>query len=190
MITTETTAPCHILPSNKEVCFASVQVREYPVILGDNPSCTSGPPLTLAWDHDLVACTSVDEWEKTHYRRSKEVIRVPASVRTEWLLDAGYSPSQVQEVVQAVREEKLRRRSSYEKSRLQDKAAIVAENMKKQLEWAVGRRGKGKLQENCSRRPEIPSVLTAMQNDQHFLELALRARIPQGTTTTQRYKRK
>jgi hypothetical protein len=33
----------------KEVSFASVQLREYPMILGENPSCTSVPPVTLGW---------------------------------------------------------------------------------------------------------------------------------------------
>ena len=76
----------------KEVSFASVQVREYPMILGDNPSCTSGPPVTLDWTYDAKASMSctVDEWEsgRDSTRRMKSVIRVPSSVRTEWVLDA------------------------------------------------------------------------------------------------------
>lgn len=130
----------------KEVCFASVQVREYPVVLGDNPSCTSGPPITLAWDHDadaIISCT-IDEWEneRRDYRRSRQEIHVPASVRREWLLDAGYSASQLQESVETLQKERQLRRSSFDKSSLQDKADIVAERMKRKLERAIGKRGR------------------------------------------------
>ena len=131
----------------KKVCFASVHVREYPIILGDNPTCSSGPPVTLDWEYngDASASRSVDEWENERYydRRSREEMRVvPASVRTEWLLDAGFSPLQIHEVIQDIQKEQHRQRLSIDKSRLQDKAAIVAESMKRTLERAIGKRGK------------------------------------------------
>ncbi|KAL7541358.1 hypothetical protein ACHAXR_011318 [Thalassiosira sp. AJA248-18] len=129
--------------SNKKgVCFASVQVREYPVILGDNPSCTSGAPIALSWNHDLDSSISIDEWEgqRCIERRTKEEIRIPASVRAEWLLDAGYSVSHVHEVIQDVEAAKRRRRSSIVKSSFQDKAEVVAETMKRKLGRATGKR--------------------------------------------------
>jgi hypothetical protein len=90
----------------KEVSFASVQVREYPMILGDNPSCTSGPPVTLDWNYNAEASLSctVDEWEsgRDSTRRMRTEIRVPSSVRTEWLLDAGFTPTQVNKAIRDV----------------------------------------------------------------------------------------
>lgn len=35
----------------RQVRFGNLQVREYPIMLGDNPSCSSGPPLTIEWNH-------------------------------------------------------------------------------------------------------------------------------------------
>jgi hypothetical protein len=126
----------------KEVSFASVQVREYPMILGDNPSCTSGPPVTLDWTYDAKASMSctVDEWEsgRDSTRRMKSVIRVPSSVRTEWVLDAGFTPTEVHEAIRDVQNYQRRRRSSIEKSSLQEKACDVMESVKRRLERAHG----------------------------------------------------
>jgi hypothetical protein len=34
-----------------EVTFDSVQIRYYPMILGDHPACSIGPPVTLGWEY-------------------------------------------------------------------------------------------------------------------------------------------
>jgi len=36
---------------NRSVSFTSVDVREYDQTIGDNPSCRSGPPLSLDWSY-------------------------------------------------------------------------------------------------------------------------------------------
>jgi hypothetical protein len=86
----------------KEVSFASVQVREYPMILGDNPSCTSIPPITLDWIYDVEASMSCTiKWMGKAVgiapgaRRARS--ESPRWVRTEWVLDAGFTPMQVHE---------------------------------------------------------------------------------------------
>ena len=133
------------LLNKKVVGFASVQVKTYPVILGDNPAVSSGPPVTLDWEAETSSSSSIDEWEMARCidrRRSREEIRVPPCVRTEWLLEAGFSPLQVHEAIQDIQKEQQRRRSSIVKSPLQDKADVVAEQMKRKLERVVGKRSK------------------------------------------------
>jgi len=39
------------IKKNRRVSFGSLLVREFPPILGDNPSCRSGPPIAMARDH-------------------------------------------------------------------------------------------------------------------------------------------
>lgn len=39
----------HFHSGSKSVTFGKVRVRSYPLILGDNPSCSRGLPVTLDW---------------------------------------------------------------------------------------------------------------------------------------------
>ncbi|KAL3823500.1 hypothetical protein ACHAXA_010822 [Cyclostephanos tholiformis] len=116
----------------KEVCFASVQVREYPVILGDNPSCTSGPPLTLDWNYNAELSCTIDEWERR--RDTTRHLRVPSSVRMEYLLDTGFTLAQVLTAIQDVEKCQRLRFSSIETSSLQEKACDVVECLKRHFE--------------------------------------------------------
>ncbi len=123
----------YLLPA-KEVCFASVQVREYPMILGDNPSCTSGPPLTLDWDHNAELSCTIDEWESG--RDSARHLWVPSSVRMEYLLDIGFTLTQVLTAIQDVEDCQRLRCSSIEESCLQEKSRDVVECLQRQFEFA------------------------------------------------------
>lgn len=72
---------------NLSVSFADVEVRSYPIILGDNPAVSAGPPLTIDWDpSDLVAC-SVDEYEKDREGIIRGIIelKIPSDIRFQML---------------------------------------------------------------------------------------------------------
>ena len=83
-----------VFSPKKSVTFDKVQVREYEMILGDNPSVSSGPPLAIAWNsHSTLECT-VNDYEQAHpTRRNKASMLVPRMVREEWLRNAGYARS-------------------------------------------------------------------------------------------------
>ena len=49
--TTTATATSTPKPPKKTVQFSHLEIRTYPVTLGDNPSVSSGPPLTLDWNY-------------------------------------------------------------------------------------------------------------------------------------------
>lgn len=50
---------------SRSVSFADVNIREYERILGDNPSCTSGPPISLGWGYSPEPIKlSVDDFER------------------------------------------------------------------------------------------------------------------------------
>eukprot|EP00567_Pseudictyota_dubia_P003580 CAMPEP_0197442958 /NCGR_PEP_ID=MMETSP1175-20131217/8841_1 /TAXON_ID=1003142 /ORGANISM="Triceratium dubium, Strain CCMP147" /LENGTH=226 /DNA_ID=CAMNT_0042973527 /DNA_START=204 /DNA_END=884 /DNA_ORIENTATION=- len=53
--------------NKKTVRFASVHIREYAPIVGDNPSCTDGLPVQLGWEHAPTWSVKggVDAYEKS-----------------------------------------------------------------------------------------------------------------------------
>ena len=71
---------------SKGVFFAFVHVREHCRILGDHPSVSSGPPISLSWEVESDEMFSVDMYENVRYRRSKHEFLVPASIRVSSIL--------------------------------------------------------------------------------------------------------
>lgn len=47
----------------KSVTFGSVSVREYAIVLGDNPSVSRGAPISLGWDYFSTSMIDLDEYE-------------------------------------------------------------------------------------------------------------------------------
>lgn len=131
-------------PASPKVRFQNVEVREYPRILGDNPSVSAGPPITLDWAHDKRNSLSlpVEDWERAREndRRTKQEIRVPDHVRMEWLIGAGFSGSELKKAVDSIEQDRKDRRTSITKSDFQDKADVLAENVKRKFGRVLGRR--------------------------------------------------
>jgi hypothetical protein len=57
-------APVSETRPRKRVAFGAVHVQEYGVILGDNPSCKGGSPLSLDWAHTELKAYSLDALEQ------------------------------------------------------------------------------------------------------------------------------
>jgi len=53
-------------PSKRKVHWGSVLVRDYPMVLGDHPCCSYGPPLTLDWEYQEYTPLDVDTYEFYH----------------------------------------------------------------------------------------------------------------------------
>lgn len=72
----------------KGVKFGTVQIREYSRALGDHPSTSYGPPLTLDWDYDEAVLMNVDDYEdKRPPRRINKQMVVPGKTRESILLE-------------------------------------------------------------------------------------------------------
>ena len=55
--------------SNTRVSFCQVHVRRYSQTLGDNPSVSYGPPISLDWDYEVQEAVDMDVYEATRGRR-------------------------------------------------------------------------------------------------------------------------
>jgi len=84
---------------DKNVRFSTVEMRLYPLRLGDNPSISGGPPLTIGWDYEGSPIVSkVEEYETIRPpRRTSEEMKIPRSLRQEWLREEGYSRREMNE---------------------------------------------------------------------------------------------
>jgi hypothetical protein len=84
----------------KQVRFDSVSIRLYEQVAGDNPSCSSGAPISIGWRYEEKDTTSVDHLEQVREQRMR-VLRtrkdfiLTRQERVELLLDWGVSLVQV-----------------------------------------------------------------------------------------------
>lgn len=87
------------------VSFSTIEIRSYETILGDNPSCRSGPPLELSWRYDpsRTQLLSVFEYDsrletsgaRVSSIRCTEELVLSAETRNVMLVKAGYTPKEL-----------------------------------------------------------------------------------------------
>ncbi|VEU40193.1 unnamed protein product [Pseudo-nitzschia multistriata] len=82
--------------------FATLTVREYPRVLGDNV-CMIGAPISLAWEHDpenvqIYDLVEYDEAVKST-RRTQTELKMPSKHREKLLREMGYTGREIQEAV-------------------------------------------------------------------------------------------
>jgi len=100
------------------VQFESVHIRDYPVVIGDSPSTSKGPPVSLGWEYEPATSLSMDEYESTRIeggeceRRDKVQLRLPSTVREEMLGSAGFSKHEIRQGVKQLLSDKQERRLS------------------------------------------------------------------------------
>ena len=76
----------------RNVSFTQIHVRDYPMTLGDNPSCVMGTPVTLDWDYQQQAPLAVEEYEAHRpARRNRYEMRLHEQARQDILRAAGVS---------------------------------------------------------------------------------------------------
>lgn len=100
------------------VSFASIEVRVYPIILGDNPSVEAGAPVTIDWDFTDSGVTSVHKFEKDRRfsRRNQEDLQLSPYQRSTILRRAGYSRTEIHRVIKDVKNTQRQRKASLTRS--------------------------------------------------------------------------
>uniref|UniRef100_A0A7R9ZGQ7 Uncharacterized protein n=2 Tax=Pseudictyota dubia TaxID=2749911 RepID=A0A7R9ZGQ7_9STRA len=73
--------------------FGTIEIRQYTRVLGDNPACPAGPPISLGWKYSPKSTVvSIDEYETGRYpRRRDSSLRVSVKRREAMLRALGYS---------------------------------------------------------------------------------------------------
>jgi len=91
----------HVEETKKKVQFASIHIRDYERVVGDNPSCTIGPPVGIGWKYDETRVIDVDTFEASRtYKKSTSHLIISREEREALLLNWGAS---FHDIIEAVR---------------------------------------------------------------------------------------
>ncbi|CAJ1946310.1 unnamed protein product [Cylindrotheca closterium] len=88
-------------PKRKSVRFTDIQIRDYERTVGDNPSCSSGPPICIGWAHGQTRFVNIDSYEHSRSARRTQRKLVLNRQNREALL--AYWAVPVNEIVEAIR---------------------------------------------------------------------------------------
>ena len=93
------------------VSFDSVNIREYSLIPGDNPSVSEGTPLSLGWEHCERYKSALDPYEsfRDGRRRTTAQMKIPSKIRKSMLLHHGHSPREVEEAAREASKSRMQR---------------------------------------------------------------------------------
>jgi hypothetical protein len=82
--------------SKRTVRFSDITIQCYPIIVGDTPGGTSGPPLAIDWEVISSTCISVDEYEQSRpAARNKVEMMMPSQHRTQLLKNSGFTKDEI-----------------------------------------------------------------------------------------------
>ncbi|KAG7342837.1 hypothetical protein IV203_020781 [Nitzschia inconspicua] len=97
------------------VQFSTVEIRNYRMVLGDNPSVTSGVPVTLDWLYDECMVCDVSDYEDSRPpRRDRAQMMLPAEYRARLVMDTGSSRKEIQQRQKEVNIQRSQRRRTLE----------------------------------------------------------------------------
>ena len=85
------------------VKFQNIEIRNYQMTMGDNPSCTYGPPVSLDWDYDEAHILPLDDYEESRGTRRKSYQMQMNSIYRKKLLDAmNFTPDEIKKVTKEI----------------------------------------------------------------------------------------
>ncbi|CAB9528918.1 expressed unknown protein [Seminavis robusta] len=92
-----------VLQPRRELHWGHIEIREYDICLGDNPACAQGCPVQLDWSYTVLQePLALDLYVKQRpHTRHQRLRRLSGRRRQQMLLDLGYSPDQMKNVINA-----------------------------------------------------------------------------------------
>lgn len=103
----------HAEKKKRKVHFTSIHIREYEIVVGDNPSCTIGPPVGIGWKYGETRVIDIDTVENSRsYKKIKSRLVLSREEREALLLNWGASFHDIIESVRANLKIKNQRRQT------------------------------------------------------------------------------
>jgi hypothetical protein len=105
------TFPNHV--PKHTVAWSTIEINSHEIMLGDHPSVSSGPPITIEWDAFRSVKLTVAQYEECNpVHRSRGALLIPKAVREDWLRNQGYSRRELEMAIRSIHENKKGRLSS------------------------------------------------------------------------------
>ncbi|GAX17603.1 hypothetical protein FisN_18Lh259 [Fistulifera solaris] len=121
---------------NKGIQFHNIEIREYARTLSDNPSCTAGPPIGIAWEYNPQSTViSLDKYEEMRPpRRAHFEMVLPRDIRQQMLrYEWDVSQTQIANAVRANIKIKNQRRQTVTNLDKHSKVEELLENAGRSL---------------------------------------------------------
>jgi len=101
------------MEKRREVSFHAIHIRHHEMILGDNPACSIGPPIELAWEYQNEEKHDLDIYEvERRPRRKLRHLVLSYYRRKDILLQAGYSENDMKSVERQIGKLKRQRKTT------------------------------------------------------------------------------
>ena len=127
---TTTTSSCTKATKTMVVSWdPTIRIHEHPIILGDNPACSSGAPIQIGWKAQESISRNLDMYEycRQDERKVGKKLVLPVQRRAQILLRAGYSLEKIGNAVMEVEMIQKQRRETLSKQGW-DRVAQVLES--------------------------------------------------------------
>jgi len=116
--------------------FSTLEIREYPTTLGDNPGGVQGPPISLDWNYSerKTQIIALEDYEKARLpRRKVSELRMNANMRTWMLLrERGFTLREINKASKMAESARLQRKKSTQSGPIS--------NLKKKLKRIASRK--------------------------------------------------
>lgn len=154
--------PLHDVPKTKkkmtkQVSFHNLQIREYDVVLGDNPSCRYGPPVEIGWDYSEANEIRLDDiiTENSNEKKTRKLL--DANVRYDMVRGAGYTDSDILKSMRDAHIIKKQRHKSINNEKY-DKINERIENISRKFKKIGKEKKKDKVAPKLSRSVSLNSL--------------------------------
>jgi hypothetical protein len=98
-------------PEKLSISFSFIDIREYPICIGDNPGGNKGTPLSIEWVHVSQVQIGLEEYEDARpERRSHSALAMGEIVRYDLLRRLGYSRMDIRIQTKPVNIERAQRK--------------------------------------------------------------------------------
>jgi len=151
------------------VRFSTLEIREYPMILGDHPEVSVGPPVTMDWEYQDSTFFSVEAFEAMKQDRDP---KISAEKRNTISQKAGFTFLDIYEATEDAIRTKKNRLSSAKRGRhlLEEQSEKLRRKMQRWIlrrppsralydKWQQDQLQAGNLQKPFCDSPPLPSVI-------------------------------